>query len=95
MDIDENIVKLATLNMLLTGDGNAKIEMKSDGLGSIQSKFSDDGSIIKLVPKLEKQQHNYYGEWDNQVNGKALKKFDIVLMNPSFGEVHEIFASKT
>ncbi len=94
MDIDEDMVKLATLNMLLNGDGNAKIEAQSDGLGSIQSKFSDDGSIIKLVPKSEKQRHNYYGEWDNRVDGKALKKFDIVLTNPPFGEARSWIPSE-
>ncbi|MFQ8952250.1 MAG: N-6 DNA methylase [Oscillospiraceae bacterium] len=51
MDIDEDMVKLATLNMLLNGDGNATIEAKSDGLGSILSKFGDDGKILELVPK--------------------------------------------
>lgn len=86
MDIDEDMVKLATLNMLLNGDGNATIEAQSDGLGSIQSKFSDDGDIVKLVPKSERQQHNYNGNWDNRVDGVCLKKFDIVLTNPPFGE---------
>lgn len=86
MDIDEDMVKLATLNMLLNGDGNATIEAKSDGYGSILSKFSDNGEIIKLVPKSESRNHNYDGDWDNRVDGKALKKFDIVLTNPPFGE---------
>lgn len=86
MDIDEDMVKLATLNMLLNGDGNATIEAKSDGLGSILSKFGDDGKIIELVPKTESRSHNYNGNWDKRVDGKKLKKFDIVLTNPPFGE---------
>ena len=86
VDIDEDMVKLATLNMLLNGDGNATIEAQSDGLGSINSKFDDKGNLIKLVPRTEKQEHNYNGDWDNRVDGKHIKKFDIVLTNPPFGE---------
>ena len=86
VDIDEDMVKLATQNMLLNGDGNATIEVQSDGLGSINSKFDDEGNLIKLVPRTEKQEHNYNGLWDNRVDGKQLKKFDIVLTNPPFGE---------
>lgn len=86
MDIDEDMVKLATLNMLLNGDGNATIEAKSDGLGSILSKFGDDGKILELVPKSKNRLYNYNGNWDRRVDGKKLKKFDIVLTNPPFGE---------
>lgn len=86
VDIDEDMVKLATLNMLLNGDGNATIEVQSDNLGSIYTKFDDKGKLIQLVPRTEKKKHNYNGDWDNRVDGKALKKFDIVLTNPPFGE---------
>lgn len=86
MDIDEDMVKLATLNMLLNGDGNATIEAQTDGLGSIKSKFDDSGKIISLIPRTEKKTHNYNGDWDNRVDGTKLKKFDIVLTNPPFGE---------
>ena len=72
--------------MLLNGDGNATIEVQSDNLGSIYTKFDDKGKLIQLVPKTEKKKHNYNGDWDNRVDGKALKKFDIVLTNPPFGE---------
>lgn len=73
LDIDEDMVKLATLNMLLNGDGNATIEVQSDGLGSINTKFDDEGNLISLLPKTEKQEHNYNGNWDNRVDGKILK----------------------
>ena len=59
MDIDEDMVKLATLNMLLNGDGNATIEAQTDGLGSIKSKFDDSGKITSLIPRTEKKLHNY------------------------------------
>lgn len=86
MDKDEDMVKLATLNMLLNGDGNATIETINDNLGSIESKFDDKGGITKLIPRTEKQEHNYNGKWDNRVDGSKIKKFDVVLTNPPFGE---------
>lgn len=86
LDIDEDMVKLATLNMLLNGDGNATIEIQNDGLGSINTKFDDKGKLVKLIPKSKKKEHNYNGNWDNRVDGTTLKKFDIVLTNPPFGE---------
>lgn len=94
IDIDKDMVKLATLNMLLNGDGNATIEAVSDGLGSIYSKFDDKGNIVKLIQKTEKQEHNYNGNWDNRVDGSTLKKFDIVLTNPPFGEARSWIPSE-
>lgn len=52
-DIDEDMVKLATLNMLLNGDGNAKIEARA-GNGSIDTKFADNGELITLVPSTNR-----------------------------------------
>lgn len=86
IDIDEDMVKLATLNMLLNGDGNATIEAQSDGLGSIYTKFDDAGELIQLIPRTEKQDHNYNGNWDQRADNKSLKKFNIVLTNPPFGD---------
>lgn len=80
MDIDEQMVMLATLNMLLNGDGNATIEAKS-GYGSLLSKFSHTGDVLELVPSMNKN-----GNWDNRPDKKKLKKFDVVLTNPPFGE---------
>lgn len=80
MDIDPQMVSLATLNMLLNGDGNAKIEQRGD-LGSILYKFDKENDIIELDPNT-----NYNGEWDNRADNKELKKFDVVLTNPPFGK---------
>ena len=80
MDIDEQMVMLATLNMLLNGDGNAKINAKT-GYGSLLSKFDQQGNILDLVPKMNKE-----GNWDNRPDDKQIKKFDVVLTNPPFGE---------
>lgn len=80
MDIDHQMVSLATLNMLLNGDGNAKIEQRGD-LGSILYKFDKENNIIELDPNTNKN-----GEWDNRADDKELKKFDVVLTNPPFGK---------
>ena len=81
MDIDDQMVMLATLNMLLNGDGNAKIVAQADGYGSLLTKFENRGDTIQLVPSMNKN-----GEWDNRPDNMKLKKFDVVLTNPPFGE---------
>lgn len=88
MDIDDQMVRLATLNMLLNGDGNAKI-ISQPGLGSILSKFDVQGEPLDLIPSMNKN-----GNWDNRPDNKQLKKFDVVLTNPPFGE-DRAFAPKT
>ena len=80
IDIDEQMVMLATLNMLLNGDGNAKIKAKT-GYGSLLTKFDNTGELIDLIPSM-----NNAGNWDNRPDNKKLKKFDVVLTNPPFGE---------
>ena len=81
MDIDDQMVMLATLNMLLNGDGNAKIVSQSDGFGSLLTKFDSTGEPLKLIPSMNKN-----GNWDKRADTKKLKKFDVVLTNPPFGE---------
>lgn len=79
-DIDEDMVKLATLNMLLNGDGNATIKSKP-GYGSIKTKFQNNGELVELVPSTNKN-----GKWDERPDDVKLMKFDVVLTNPPFGE---------
>ena len=81
MDIDDQMVMLATLNMLLNGDGNAKIVSQADGYGSLLTKFGNHDDSIQLIPSMNKK-----GEWDNRPDTKEIKKFDVVLTNPPFGE---------
>lgn len=80
IDISDQMVMLATLNMLLNGDGNAKIKAIA-GQGSILSKFDHKGDIIELVPSMNKN-----GNWDNRPDENQIKKFDVVLTNPPFGD---------
>ena len=79
-DIDEQMVMLATLNMLLNGDGNATIEARP-GYGSLLTKFDHTGGLMDLDPEL-----NAEGNWDEHAGDKRLKKFDVVLTNPPFGD---------
>jgi type I restriction enzyme M protein len=80
MDIDEQMVMLATLNMLLNGDGNAKIKAQA-GYGSLLSKFDHKGDVLELIPSM-----NQKGKWDDRPDDNQLKKFDVVLTNPPFGD---------
>jgi type I restriction enzyme M protein len=80
IDNDAQMVMLAQLNMLLNGDGNAKIEF-SPGYGSIINKFDKDGKLVSLIPSKHKA-----GNWDEWDDYTELKKFDVVLTNPPFGE---------
>jgi len=80
IDNDDQMVMLAQLNMLLNGDGNAILRFKPDK-GSILWKFDDRDNLVELDPKSHKS-----GEWDNWKTQTKLKKFDVVLTNPPFGE---------
>ncbi|MBN1795432.1 MAG: N-6 DNA methylase [Sedimentisphaerales bacterium] len=80
MEIDPQMIMLATLNMLLNGDGNATLKAEP-GYGSILHKFDHKGDLLELIPQFNKN-----GNWDNRKDIKKLKKFDVVLTNPPFGE---------
>ncbi|MGZ4089091.1 MAG: HsdM family class I SAM-dependent methyltransferase [Bacteroidia bacterium] len=80
LDNDEQMVMLAQLNMLLNGDGNAILRFKPDK-GSLLWKFDDRDELVELNPKLHKS-----GQWDNWKDQTKLKKFDVVLTNPPFGD---------
>lgn len=78
VDIDNDMVKLATLNMLLNGDGNAVIKAQDD-LGTIRYKFDNKDNLIALNPILHED-----GNWRKK--NRDLLEFDVVLTNPPFGE---------
>ena len=82
VDLDRNMVSLATLNMLLNGDGEARLYPKADK-GSILSKLAV-GSPPQLVD-LQPVAHAR-GNWDEWADNTQLLKFDVVLTNPPFGE---------
>jgi type I restriction enzyme M protein len=82
VDLDKNMISLATLNMLLNGDGEAKLFAKADK-GSILSKIADGSppAPVDLIPS-----EHYRGQWDVWPDKTKLKKFHVVLTNPPFGE---------
>jgi type I restriction enzyme M protein len=82
VDLDENMITLATLNMLLNGDGEAKLFDQPDK-GSILSKVekADPPKLVDLIPSS-----HHRGKWDNWLDSTELLKFDVVLTNPPFGE---------
>lgn len=79
VDNDEQMIMLAKLNMLLNGDGNSILQYIPDR-GSIVWKFDERDNLVKLNPQLHKN-----GNWDNWRDETRLKKFNIVLTNPPFG----------
>ena len=86
MDIDNQMVMLATLNMLLNGDGNSTIKAQTDGYGSLLTKFDNKGDVLELIPPEVKEGDFVKIDWDNRPDTKKLKKFDVVLTNPPFGD---------
>ncbi len=82
VDLDKNMISLATLNMLLNGDGEAKLFAKPDK-GSILTKIADSSppTLVDLIPSEHAR-----GQWDSWPDNTKLKKFDVVLTNPPFGE---------
>lgn len=80
VDLDENMITLATLNMLLNGDGEAKLYDHPDK-GSILTKIAIGPRLVDLEPDEHAR-----GNWDNWRDKTQLQKFDVVLTNPPFGE---------
>ncbi len=80
IDVDPDMIRLATLNMLLNGDGQARLLAKP-GKGSILYKFAVGGGSLELNPD-----ENARGAWENRSDDARMQKFDVVLTNPPFGE---------
>ena len=81
-DISSEMITLASLNMLLNGDGNAHLYRVPDK-GSIVWKIRDSNppTPVELLPK-----HHKAGDWDTWPDKTKLLKFDVILTNPPFGE---------
>jgi len=82
VDLDENMIMLATLNMLLNGDGEAKLHSRHTP-GSIFTKFAEGNPppLVDLIPDRHKS-----GAWQDWPDNTRLMEFDVVLTNPPFGE---------
>ncbi|MGA7088931.1 MAG: N-6 DNA methylase [Candidatus Dormiibacterota bacterium] len=82
VDVDAKMVTLATLNTILNGDGDTKL-LCAPGNGSIVSKVAvgNPAYLVDLLPS-----YNANGQWDTRPDQTRLKKFDVILTNPPFGE---------
>lgn len=81
-DISGDMIALASLNMLLNGDGEAHLFHVPDK-GSILWKISvgRPPSPVQLIPQYHKA-----GKWNNWPDKTRLMKFHVILTNPPFGE---------
>ena len=81
-DVSGDMITLASLNMILNGDGRAHLFRVSDK-GSILWKIANGNppTPVKLIPERHKG-----GNWDDWPDRTSLLKFDVILTNPPFGE---------
>lgn len=82
-DLSREMITLASLNMLLNGDGRAHLSFMPPDKGSILYKIKESkpAEPVKLLVDYHKS-----GKWDNWPDKTRLMKFDVVLTNPPFGE---------
>ena len=82
VDLDDDMIMLATLNMLLNGDGQAKLHCRHNP-GSLLAKFAagNPPELVELIPDRHKS-----GAWQDWPDKTRLMQFDVVLTNPPFGE---------
>ena len=81
-DISGEMIAMASLNMLLNGDGRAHLFRVPDK-GSILWKIKEGNppEPVELIPDRHKA-----GNWDDWPDKTRLMKFDVILTNPPFGE---------
>ena len=81
-DVSADMITLASLNMLLNGDGNAHLFCVPDK-GSIlwKIKAGNPPEAIELLPERHRA-----GNWDDWPDRTRLLKYDVILTNPPFGE---------
>ncbi len=87
-DKDHRILKLAELNLVLNGDGNANIKI----MDSITNKLLSDGSVEGIDFTIE----NYHiDDWNNKNDDdKSVRKYDAIITNPPFGKNRDLITGK-
>ncbi len=86
-DKDSKILKLALLNLVLNGDGNANIKT----MDSIVNKLCLDSTITNTFSINNYEPYNWMHLNDNNKN---MKKFDIIMTNPPFGRGRDLKTGK-
>lgn len=83
-DIDQKIMKLAELNLVLNGDGNAEIKI----MDSLSNKLLDDGTYNDVKFDV----NNYYKDDWTHKNDKQrnVKQYNVIVTNPPFGKGRDL-----
>ena len=86
-DIDEDVIKLAELNLILNGDGGANLRKVKD---SLTCKMTLDKKTI--IPPNTFNTSNYtIDAWAAKgANVKLFRGFDVVATNPPFGKARDL-----
>ena len=88
LDKDDDILKLAELNLVLNGDGNAQIKI----MDSLGQKLLEDGTYQNFI--FDDANYNYL-DWTNfNDSSKNVKKFDVIITNPPFGKGRDLVTGK-
>lgn len=87
-DKDNKILKLAELNLVLNGDGNANIKI----MDSVSTKLLTNKEISTQNNKIEFSTENYRSsDWSNiNDSNKNPLKYDVILTNPPFGKGRDL-----
>ncbi len=87
-DKDNKILKLAELNLVLNGDGNANIKI----MDSVSCKLLIDGTLSTQRNTIEFNIDNYSSEdWNNNNDeNKNPLRYDTIVTNPPFGKGRDL-----
>ncbi len=87
-DKDNKILKLAELNLVLNGDGNANIKI----MDSVSCKLLIDGTLSTQRNIIEFNTDNYSTEdWNNNNDeNKNPLRYDTIVTNPPFGKGRDL-----
>lgn len=86
-DIDEDVIKLAELNLILNGDGGANLNKVQD---SLTCKMTLDKKSI-ISPNDFTIENYSIESWDSiSSKPKLFKQFDVIATNPPFGKGRDL-----
>lgn len=88
LDKDDDILKLAELNLVLNGDGNAQIKI----MDSLGQKLLEDGTYQNII--FDNENYNYLDWTSLNDASKNVKRFDVIITNPPFGKGRDLTTGK-